>query len=201
MSVTARSYRRFPQLCRFAVASGSPNDGHHHCPRRQRACQLSQAAVVALASHKGHKAFETRWHMTGARLRTYLAHDNDALPWNRQTALKKGTRARYVPIWATLTTQATFECDKPSPLEQYPGAMQTTPLWVPIAVAGIGVRGTIIAGIAGVLITQRRSGRRDDKTWGREREREPERWERKDIARGFRAPSPSCKLRTLSTSL
>src|ERR1017187_4839024 len=63
--------------------------------------------------------------------------------------------------------------------------MQTTPLWVPIAVAGVGVLGTIIAGIAGVLITQRRSDRRDDKTWARERERERERWERDDQARTF----------------
>jgi hypothetical protein len=47
------------------------------------------------------------------------------------------------------------------------------------------VLGTVAAGIAGVLITQRRSDRRDDKTWERERQRERERWAREDEARTF----------------
>jgi Ni/Co efflux regulator RcnB len=63
--------------------------------------------------------------------------------------------------------------------------MQTTPLWVPIVVAGVGVLGTIVAGIAGVLITQRQADRRDAKTWERERERERERWAREDESRTF----------------
>lgn len=58
--------------------------------------------------------------------------------------------------------------------------MNTTPLWVPLVVALIGVLGTITAGIAGVLITQRRSDKREDKAWERERERERERWARED---------------------
>jgi hypothetical protein len=52
-------------------------------------------------------------------------------------------------------------------------------------VAVIGVLGTLSGGIAGVLITQRRSDRRDDKTWERERARERERWSREDEARTF----------------
>jgi hypothetical protein len=63
--------------------------------------------------------------------------------------------------------------------------MSTTPLWVPIVVAGIGVAGTLIAGIAGSLITQRWADRRDDKTRAHEAEREQERWRREDEARTF----------------
>lgn len=63
--------------------------------------------------------------------------------------------------------------------------MSTTPLWVPIVVAGIGVAGTLTAGIAGGLITQRWADRRDDKTWQRERLREQERWLREDEGRTF----------------
>jgi len=61
----------------------------------------------------------------------------------------------------------------------------STPLWVSIAVAGIGVAGTLTAGIAGALITQRWADQRDDKTWAREREREKERWRHEDEARTF----------------
>jgi hypothetical protein len=60
-----------------------------------------------------------------------------------------------------------------------------TPLWVPLVVAGIGVLGTLAAGIAGVLITQSRSDKRDTKTWDRERKREQERWSREDRVRTF----------------
>jgi hypothetical protein len=61
----------------------------------------------------------------------------------------------------------------------------TTPLWVPLVVAVLGLLGTAGGAIAGVLITQRRSDRRDEKTWERERERERERWAREDVARTF----------------
>lgn len=47
--------------------------------------------------------------------------------------------------------------------------------------AGIGVIGTLVAGISGVLITQRRSDRREDKAWAREKER----WLREDETRTF----------------
>jgi len=63
--------------------------------------------------------------------------------------------------------------------------VSTTPLWVPIVVAAIGVAGTLIAGIAGTLVAQRWADRRDDKTWARERLREQERWRREDEARTF----------------
>lgn len=63
--------------------------------------------------------------------------------------------------------------------------MSSTPLWVPLVVAGIGVAGTLTAGIAGGLITQRWSDRREVNAWTREREREHERWTREDEARTF----------------
>ncbi|SRR6266498_2232186 len=65
------------------------------------------------------------------------------------------------------------------------GKVSTTPLWVPLVVAGIGVLGTLTAGIAGGLITQRWANEREDKAWARERERERERWAREDEARTF----------------
>jgi len=61
----------------------------------------------------------------------------------------------------------------------------STPLWVPLVVAGIGVTGTLIAGISGAWITRRWSDQREDKAWTRERERERERWAREDEARTF----------------
>ena len=63
--------------------------------------------------------------------------------------------------------------------------VSSTPLWVPLVVAGIGVAGTLTAGIAGGLITQRWSDRREVNAWTREREREHERWTREDEARTF----------------
>jgi hypothetical protein len=56
---------------------------------------------------------------------------------------------------------------------------------VPLVVAGIGVAGTLTAGIAGGLITQRWANNREDEAWARERERELERWTREDEARTF----------------
>lgn len=52
-------------------------------------------------------------------------------------------------------------------------------------VAGLGVVGTIVGTIAGVLITQRRSDRRELSSWAREREREREHWAREDALRTF----------------
>lgn len=63
--------------------------------------------------------------------------------------------------------------------------MSTTPLWVPLVVAAMGMAGTLVAGIAGGIITQRWSSTREDKAWARERERERERWVREDEARTF----------------
>lgn len=63
--------------------------------------------------------------------------------------------------------------------------VSTTPLWVPLIVAGIGVAGTLTAGIAGGLITQRRADRREADAWARERQRERDRWSREDEARTF----------------
>jgi hypothetical protein len=70
-------------------------------------------------------------------------------------------------------------------LSQASAAASTTPLWVPLVVAGIGVAGTLIAGIAGTLIAQRWANQRDDKTGARDRDREQERWRREDEARTF----------------
>ena len=65
------------------------------------------------------------------------------------------------------------------------GSVSTTPLWVPLAVAGMGILGTLAAGVAGGLLTQRWADRRDDKTWALERAREEKRWRREDEARTF----------------
>lgn len=63
--------------------------------------------------------------------------------------------------------------------------MNTTPLWVPLAVAGLGLLGTISAGLGGVWLTQRRADKREAASWAREAEREQARWEREDAARTF----------------
>jgi hypothetical protein len=63
--------------------------------------------------------------------------------------------------------------------------MSTTPLWVPILVAGLGVCGTLGGAIAGVLVNQRRSDRREDARWQREQEAEEARWMREDALRTF----------------
>ncbi len=63
--------------------------------------------------------------------------------------------------------------------------VSSTPLWVPLVVAGVGVAGTLTAGIVGGLITQRRADQREADTWARERRRERERWAREDEALTF----------------
>lgn len=61
----------------------------------------------------------------------------------------------------------------------------STPLWVPLVVAGIAVVGTLLAGISGAWFTRRWSDQREDRAWDRERQRERERWARDDEARTF----------------
>jgi hypothetical protein len=63
--------------------------------------------------------------------------------------------------------------------------MNSTPLWLPLAVAGIGLLGTIVGTITGVLIAQRRSDRREREAWQRERDRERQLWAREDALRNF----------------
>ena len=60
-----------------------------------------------------------------------------------------------------------------------------TPLWVPLVVAALGLVGAVLGTIGGVLITQRRSDRREALNWERQREREREFWAREDAARTF----------------
>jgi hypothetical protein len=54
-----------------------------------------------------------------------------------------------------------------------------------LVVAGIGLLGTVVGTIAGVLIAQRRSDRRELATWQRERIRQRELWQREDALRNF----------------
>lgn len=63
--------------------------------------------------------------------------------------------------------------------------MSQTPLWVPLVVAGLGLLGTVCGTIAGVLIAQRRSDRREQAAWERGRDSEHERWAREDALRTF----------------
>ena len=63
--------------------------------------------------------------------------------------------------------------------------MTSTPLWVPLAVAIVGLLGTVIGTVSGVLITQRRADRREIEASTKETERESERWRREDAARTF----------------
>jgi hypothetical protein len=53
----------------------------------------------------------------------------------------------------------------------------TTPIWVPLVVA--------LLGLGGILLTQRRADRREDARWQREREREQALWAREDAARSY----------------
>ena len=62
------------------------------------------------------------------------------------------------------------------------------PPWVLLTVAAIGLLGSLLGALAafgGVMLTQRRSDRRDEAAWARERRRENERWAREDAARTF----------------
>jgi hypothetical protein len=68
----------------------------------------------------------------------------------------------------------------------------STPLWVPLVVAGVGLVGTIIGTVSGVLITQRRSDRREAAAWERERARERDLWAREDAQRNFEARRTAC---------
>jgi hypothetical protein len=63
--------------------------------------------------------------------------------------------------------------------------VSSTPLWVPLVVAGIGVVGTLAGGVVGSILTQRRADRREEKAWARERERDREERAREDEARTF----------------
>jgi hypothetical protein len=54
-----------------------------------------------------------------------------------------------------------------------------------LVVAVIGVVGTVVGTISGVLITQLLSDRREKAAWDRETEREQARWAREDEARTF----------------
>jgi hypothetical protein len=63
--------------------------------------------------------------------------------------------------------------------------VNTIPTGVPPVVAGLGVLGAIVGTLAGVLVTQRRSDRRERASWERERVRERELWVRDDTLRTF----------------
>ncbi len=59
--------------------------------------------------------------------------------------------------------------------------MNTTPLWVPLAVAVLGMVGTL----TGVMLTLRSSAKREDVRWEQERAKDREVWAREDAARTF----------------
>jgi hypothetical protein len=80
-------------------------------------------------------------------------------------------------------------------LRLWPGMMarvSSTPLWVPLVAAGIGVAGTLAGGVVGSALTQRRADRREEKAWARERERQHEHWAREDEARTFEYRRETC---------
>jgi hypothetical protein len=66
-----------------------------------------------------------------------------------------------------------------------PAAAALAPFVVPLIVAILGLIATIVGTISGVIITQRRSDRRETVAWERQRERERELWAREDAARTF----------------
>jgi len=55
--------------------------------------------------------------------------------------------------------------------------MTSTPMWIPIVVAFLGVTGTIL----GVVLTQRQANRREERTWERQREQD-ENGHRREVA-------------------
>jgi hypothetical protein len=61
----------------------------------------------------------------------------------------------------------------------------STPLWVPLVIAVLGVLGTVVGTVLGVVLTQRRSDRREDLQWTHMREREREQLAREDSLRTF----------------
>jgi hypothetical protein len=63
--------------------------------------------------------------------------------------------------------------------------MSTTPLWLPLLVAALGIVGTVGGTVGGVVLTQRQASRREELSWLRERKREQERWAREDAERTF----------------
>ncbi|MEJ2863066.1 hypothetical protein [Actinomycetospora flava] len=64
---------------------------------------------------------------------------------------------------------------------------QMTPIWVPLVVGALGLAGSVLGTIVGVAITQRRSDRREEVAWQRERLRQQELWSREDLLRNFDA--------------
>ena len=110
-----------------------------------------------------------------SRLSCHLSH--------RPLASQLGLTSR--PVAASGSHRAWQRFDVRGPERRHHEYVSSIPLWVPLVVAGIGVAGTLMAGIAGGLITQRRSDRREASAWAREREREHERWAREDEARTF----------------
>lgn len=70
-------------------------------------------------------------------------------------------------------------------LRRHDDLVTTTPLWVPLLVAAIGMVGAVGGTIGGVIITQRRADKREAVTWGRQQQREREAWAREDATRTF----------------
>lgn len=57
----------------------------------------------------------------------------------------------------------------------------TTPLWVPLLIAGLG----LLSAVLGAVITQRRADHRERLQWEQMRDREREQWDREDSLRTF----------------
>jgi len=63
--------------------------------------------------------------------------------------------------------------------------VSTTPLWVPLVIAALGLAASIVGSVGGVIITQRRADRREDLQWQRDRETERDVRAREDALRTF----------------
>jgi hypothetical protein len=63
--------------------------------------------------------------------------------------------------------------------------MSTTPAWVPLAVAAIGLVGAVGGTLGGVVLTQRRADAREVENRAAEARRERARWAREDELRTF----------------
>jgi hypothetical protein len=61
----------------------------------------------------------------------------------------------------------------------------TTPLWVPLLVAALGLIATVSGTLMGAWVTAVRADRREDLRWERERAKEREAWAREDAQRTF----------------